>query len=287
MRTPYASALAVTAACALLYLLRSPAPAAPDASRPDDVAALPGTPSFALEDDAWLTRSSAAPTRLEYRSTRCEADAPCRSVSLDTFGPLDDDEVAVLRRRIEAQLRGMYARLDGVAARPGSGPDGEKTVHDALQELDALLMAKRQEAKLQILDEGQYVTVAAGRGHEVRWPSGYLISYSRTKFLREGKPLDVVFGVAPDHSLVAPYYEEVRLFQRLSQESSVEEFNRLDFCERQRRIQASRAAAARLAAIDVQAEPAQRRALLDEIVGDMLPGEWIVDEAACFVRLRE
>lgn len=226
---------------------------------------------------AALTRTPVAPRE----AGEVEAAKP-----FDGLGPLDASQKADLRARLRKAVVATYARFEATARKRGSGPGGVETVVDVVDQLDVLLMAKRQEAKLAAIESDEYVTVARGEADHVKWPRGYLTSVSRTRHEIKGVRVDVVFGISPKHPMLASLYEEVRRLQGLVREYEIDEFNKLSFDDRKSRFAKNRAAVARLRNIDPALPEAERRAVVDSLMPDFLPGEWHIDDTTYYARLR-
>lgn len=241
--------------------------------------------SVGIDDPAWIKASSQKATRIEYRSLAPKSDSKIAGAA-ETCGPLAVEDKARLRQLLRKELEAAFSMLERDAAKAGSGPDGHETVQDALEQLESMLMAKRIEAKMHLLEEDRYVTTKLGEAKSLRWPQGFLTSVTRAGYKVDGVPVEVVFAVSPEHHHVAPVLAEVRLFQSLVLERDIEEFNSIDFSGRQERVEKSRSAVEKIRDIDSSMLPKDRQAFIATLMPDMLPGEWHVDLTTYFARIR-
>lgn len=162
----------------------------------------------------------------------------------------------------------------------GSGPDGEKTLSDSINDMRGLYFVKMHEAALDMLSNNEYSVFPPGaksaeaavvpRGHTPMRMYGVVDS--------SGQPFDLMFTIPDDHRLLKDLKEELKIMGRAQLRADVTLFNSLPEAERRTRIAAHRTALAGILAmrrdLTMPAEERQRR--LVELSQNLLPAGWTI-----------
>lgn len=236
-------------------------------------------------DDQWVKRAAAAPVRVDYATSAGLSDGGLHG--FQSRGPLSASEKMRLRSHVSKSIEALYGVWTAECAKPGTGPDGQKTPRDAAAEMHELLMAVRAEVHLDMIDKDGYLTVDPGDASGMRWPPGYMRSTLRG-FKVDGKAVEVVFGVSPSDHRVERLLEEIRIYEGIATEDDIKAFNELPMEVRKQRFDESMSAVALIRSISRENLSMEERALrMDGLVEKVLPGSWHVDPSSYYARVRD
>jgi len=203
---------------------------------------------------------------------RHEADVPASR--------LDDKTRQQVDRYLRDDWRTMDAGWASRASEPGSGPNGEKTLSDAIKDMASLVALKKYEVALQLLAQDDYTVFAAGSQdvEGAQLPRGH--SPLRMYNIEDstGRPVDILFAVSDDHPLIAEFRQELRIMRSAQNGADVALFNDLSESTRKQKIAAHRAALADVGVLrrdlTMPAEERQRR--FAALAKDLLPAAWVI-----------
>lgn len=227
---------------------------------------------------------SAASAALQAQNTLVEERESASPVvepavaSSHGFGELDSNAFDQLSVSLASQVMEDYRSLDAQWNRPGSGPQGEKTLADAIRELESLSLVKRKEMARQLLAGRQYSTFKAGSGavNEVRLvrDEAPFRVYNGGKV--RGQVVDVLIRVPTSHESIRAVESELMAMRGAKLDEEMKAFNELSDAERKNRCLESASAleAARELRRDQSLPPDERVRRLEPLLGRMLPGQW-------------
>jgi hypothetical protein len=179
---------------------------------------------------------------------------------------------------LSVQLQQQYRSLDEEVNRPGSGPGGEKTLSDAIREVESLALVRRKEAARHLLMQGRYVTYKSESGsvNDVRLERNEVPVRIYHAAVVGGVMVDLLIRVPQTHDLVHAVESELVAMRGARLDEEIKSFNAMDIVKRRERcLESTRAVeSARELRRDVTLPAEERDRRLAEIVARMLPGQW-------------
>ena len=231
-----------------------------------------GASSAPVTDNSWIAEASREPVEIEFVGSKGG------SVTVESRGKLDGASRYDLQRHLEQGVAAAWTNWENMCNGRGSGADGEKTLQDAVREMEQLVGVKRAEAALDCYRRNEYMTFAAGSGevNSIRIPPGHFATRTYNGGYSDGKSVDVIVITADEHPIVKEITDQLTAMQVALNSSELLAFNQLAVADRQRRIEAHRASVAAARQLRSRQDLSQedREVMFSKLVPTFLPARW-------------
>lgn len=204
-------------------------------------------------------------------------------LEVKSLGPLGPDGVAKARSFMASAVASALASFDEFSRAPGTGPDGEKTLADILEENRRMLDVQRNEACIRALDAGQYWTFSHESGDidEMRVP----IRFLKTKQCRiasiDGVLVDVLYLIDREHDQhVGEYWSAYEAILRAKWAEDARAFNTRPIDDRRQLVEAHFAAVEAIRALRIdELGPSEYRRRVEEVSAGLLGNDFDIDRS--------
>ena len=249
------------------------------------------SPPHSVEPEADPIGAPGSRSVAGYLAEAGHRDAPSASIREDVFRNeakadvhlvLDLSKDAEYRagQWLSADIQGLYAAWERRCLEPGSGPDGEKTLSDAIAEMEALVPIRKYEVARELLLDQDYRVFPSGsedtEGSPIPAGCSPLRIYNFPR--SSGEAVDIVFFVPMSHERLTHITDELKLMRHSRREAAVVAFDQLPEDQRMEKISRHRSALDEILALrrDLTMPAEERQARFVELSKDLLPAGWLV-----------
>lgn len=226
-----------------------------------------------VSDPQWVAEAGQEPARVEFVNPKNDVIK-----SLETKGKLDPAGKAELARMLASDSSVMMDKWEKKCSEQGTGPDGAKTLRDAITEMEQLYTAKQAEAAMDMLRRDQYMTFAAeeARINEAEVPPDSIPIRNYNGGIIGGRPVDVLIIVPRDHPTLRPIMEQIRLMRDAQRDLDIQAFNALPEGERRARIEEHEQAVKEIRDLlsDTRYQNDDKQRRFQELSKHLLPPRW-------------